>query len=303
MVVELGKRLREDAGLAALVEGQEGILKGVLSPSMRAFWDLRPDAADDLRVTLALSDPFGLALDNFAPADLRDAGAIRDRVHRLVGILHQSTRRDRIEVCDKLSSFDQLRELQHLMNANPSIVRANPKLMNRVHMSPENPNNLLITGLVIDVDAPATEAVKRAVLAAGFELRGERVIDKPGIQEGVRAMVNEHLNEKTLRPRYAICFDLGDPADVHLLEIADDAHSLNDGTLEGIGAAAGPRLPGARTLVLYLESPTSLRLAAEYQPSHPLFRDLPRNRCLFIHPNDGGEAFAREFPELMGKSR
>ena len=99
-------------------------------------------------------------------------------------------------------------------------------------------------------------------------------------------------------PINAMCFNVRDPIDIHLLEIADQVASLGDGSLEGVGFSAGASVPGARSIVLYLTSPEDLRLTLRVHPHHPAIRALQSNECVFILPSDEGQAFRAEFPEF-----
>ena len=289
MGAQLGKRLAENAGFAELVRGNDQVVAPLLPATTRAFWDLSENGHNGPLLTLALSDPFGYAVTHFAPDELTNSQAVRGRVHELVGELLQSARRERIEIQDAFASAQQIQQLQERMNAIPEIAKKRPKLFNRMQLSPENSQNFLITDFAVEVDGGSADEVKHAIRDSGFLLREEPILDRPGMRDRVRELVKTHLQDVQNVPRHAICFNLQDPADVHLLEVADDVSSLGEGTLEGIGFIAGHSLLGVRSLVLYLTSSTDLRLVAEYNPNHPAVRDFRNGQCWFVHPDDGGD--------------
>ena len=275
-------------------------MTGLIPATTHALWDLTEDERRKPLITLALSDPFGFAVTHFAPDELEHPQVIHKRVHELVGELLQSARRERIEIRDAFASAQQIQGLQQSMNAIPEIAKKRPKLFNRIQLSPENPHNFLITDFAVEVDAGAAEQVKQAIIDSGFDLRGEPILERDGMKDRVRVLVDKHLQERQNVPRYAVCFSLRDSTDVHLLEVANDTPSLGEGTLEGIGFIAGNTLPGVRSLVLYLTSPPDLRQVAEYNPNHPAVRGLRDGQCWFVYPDDNGASFYREFHELNG---
>ena len=301
MVAELGRRLAADANSTALVHKSDPILAGLLPATTRALWDLTEDEGRKPLVTLALSDPFGFAVTHFVPDELESPAVVHKRVHDLVGELLQSSRRERIEIRDVFATAQQIQDLQQRMNTIPDIVKKRPKLFNRIQLSPENSQNFLITDFAVEVDAGAADQVKQAIKDSGFDLRGDPVLERQGIRDRVRKLVNKHLQERQNIPRYAVCFNLRDSTDVHLLEVADDTSSLGEGTLEGIGFIAGNTLPGVRSLVLYLTSPSDLRQVAEYNPDHPAVRGLRDGQRWFVYPDDDGASFYREFHEFNGR--
>lgn len=300
MDIQLSPILDSDTTLSARVRAYEPALKEMMPRLARAFWDLREDDLKRSYLTLALSDPFGYAAANFVPVELESSEHMRGRFHELLGELVYSARRVRIPIRDAFASIQQIADLQQRLNAIPKIAEKKPKLYNRMQLSPENPRQFLITDFAIEVDGDVAEQVKEVIRNSGFNLRGDPLLDRHGIRDCVRQLVQAHLKDEQPKPRYAICFQLQDPVDLHLLEVADDAPGFNDGALGGVGFIAGSSLPGARSIVLYLASPEELRLAAERNPHHPAIHDLRNRLCWFVYPQDGEEAFYREFPELKG---
>ena len=298
MSIQLSPEIESDSRLLPRVKNSEPIIEGLLPVTARAFWDLKRDEGGRQLLTLALSDPFGYAAADFAPEELDSPNETRRRVHDLVGELIQSVRRERIEARDRFVSAAEIADLQQRLNAIPNIARKRPKLYNRVQSSPTSSDRFLMTDIAVEVDGDVADLVKQALRDSGFVLRGDPLLDRPGMKDRVRDLVVHHRRDQQVPPRYAICFNRQDPADLHLLEIADDLRDFGGGTLEGVGMAAGDVLPGGRTIVLYLATPDDLRLAARRDPNHPAIRHLFERVCWFVFPDDDGESFYHEFPEF-----
>ena len=298
MSIQLSPEIESDSRLLPRVQNFERIIEELLPATARAFWDLKRDEGGRPLLTLALSDPFGYAAADFAPEDLDSPKDTRRRVYDLVGELIQSVRRERIEIRDAFVSAAQIAAFQQRLNSIPDIVRKRPKLYNRVQSAPAASDRFLITDFAVEVDGDVADLVKRAIRDSGFNLRGDPVLDRPGMKDRVRDLVAHHRRDQQVPPRYAVCFNTQDPADLHLLEIADDLQSFGGGTLEGVGMAAGDVLPGGRAIVLYLATPDDLRLAARCDPNHPAIRHLLERVCWFVFPDDDGKSFYQEFPEF-----
>ncbi|HJT32838.1 MAG TPA: hypothetical protein VJ783_12430 [Pirellulales bacterium] len=300
MPAQLSSALEAEVDLATRVNRCDGVIDEVVPATARAYWDLGTDEQRRPVLTLALSDPFGYATADFAPEELASADHLRRRVHHLVGELVQSARRERIEIRDAFVTAEQLEDFRQRLNAIRNIAEKRPKLYNRVQMSPSDSRRMLITDFAVEVDADVAESVRQAIRDSGFNLRGDPLLDRHGIRDRVRELVDAHLHDGQAMPRYAICFETRDPADIHLLEISDEAPESQGYALEGIGLSAGDAVPGARSIVLYLVTPSALRRASQQHPNHPAVRQLRDSSCWFVYPDDGGESFYREFPELSG---
>ena len=298
MSIQLSPEIESDARLLPRVKNSEQMIEGLLPPTARAFWDLKHDEGGRPLLTLALSDPFGYAAADFAPEDLDSPNETHRRVYDLVGELIQSVRRVRIEARDRFISADEIADFQQRLNAIPNIAIKRPKIYNRVQSSPTSSGRFLMTDIAVDVDGDVAELVKQALRDSGFNLREDPLLQRHGMRERVRELVEQHRRDQGPLPRYAICFNMQDLVDLHLLEICDDVRNLGEGTLEGLGLAAGDSLPGARSIVLYSASPADLRLAARRDPNHPAVRGLRERNCWFVMPDDNGDSFYREFPEF-----
>ncbi len=226
--------------------------------------------------------------------------SLRRRLHDLIGELISSSRRERIEIRDVFATAEQLDVFRRHLGQIPDIAHKGLKLHNQVRFLPEHPDRFLLTDFAVEVDATAADAVREVIRGSGFILRDEPLLCKSGVLEAVHRLVEAHCRDEQPRPRYANCFNVHDPLDIHLLEIADQIASLGDGSLEGVGFSAGASVPGARSIVLYLTSPEDLRLTLQVHPHHPAIRALRANECVFILPSDEGRAFRAEFPELGG---
>lgn len=301
MPAQLSNTLEAEAALAARVTGCDSIVDELVPATAQAYWDLKTDEQLRPVLSLALSDPFGYAVADFTPDELALPSHLRHRLDRLVGELTQSARRERIEIRDVFATARQVEEFRQALNAIPNITAKRPTLFNRVQMSPSDSGRMLITDFAVEVDADAADHVKQVIQRSGFHLRGDALLSRCGIRDRLRALVETHTRDGQPAPRYAICFDTHDPVDVHLLEISNDAPDAPGAELDGIGLAAGDAVPGARSIVLYLIAPAALRHASERHPNHPAIRQLRSHSCWFVYPDDGGEMFYREFPELSGK--
>ncbi|HVA47508.1 MAG TPA: hypothetical protein VNH11_14150 [Pirellulales bacterium] len=301
MPAQLSNVLEAEEALAARVAGCDSVIDEIVPTTARAYWDLRSDEQRRPVLTLALSDPFGYAAADFAPDELAPTDHLRRRVDSLVGELVQSSRRERIEIRDAFVTAQQIEDFRQRLSAVPDIAAKRPKLYNRIQMSPSDSNRMLVADFAVEVDADVAEQVKQVIRDSGFNLRGAPLLGRHGIRDRVRELVESHMHDGQPAPRYAICFDTHDAADVHLLEISDEAPEGPGPDLEGIGLSAGDAVPGARSIVLYLVTPDGLRRAIRRHPNHPAVRQLRTKDCWFVRPDDRGEAFYREFPELSGE--
>ncbi|HEX7378693.1 MAG TPA: hypothetical protein VF278_16350, partial [Pirellulales bacterium] len=223
MPAQLSDTLEAQAALAARVTGCDSIVDELVPATAQAYWDLKTDEQLRPVLSLALSDPFGYAVADFAPDELASPSHLRHRLDSLVGELTQSARRERIEIRDVFATARQLEEFRQALNAIPNITAKRPTLFNRVQMSPSDSDRMLITDFAVEVDADVADLVKQVIQRSGFHLRGDALLSRCGIRDRLRDLVEAHARDGQPAPRYAICFDTHDPVDVHLLEISEDA--------------------------------------------------------------------------------
>lgn len=302
MVIEYTTALEQQPEVMEQIRHVGGGLNDLLarhSPNTRALWDIQDK--DGRRVlTLALSDPWGYASEEFALADLRSSEAMSKRLVSLVAELRNSAWKERIEIRDTFATAEKLDVLRKQLCLLPDISRKGLKLHNQIRLVPERADGFLLTDFAVEVDASVADQVRAVLLDCGFVLREEPLLKRPGMVEAVKKLVEKHHSDDKGKPRYALCFRITDPVDLHLLEIADDVDTLGDGALEGIGFTAGGTLPGARSIVLYLTSPADLDTTMKVHPYHPALRAIRAKEVLFLHPEDEGKAFYAEFPQFAG---
>ncbi len=300
MSIYLTSGLEEQHDYADRARSVDAMLSELLEQHSRttsALWDLRERDHRPV-LTLALSDPWGYASADFAAEEVGPTAEMRRRLTDLIGELMASSRRERIELRDAYATATQLDVLRQQLGQILDIDRKGLKVHNKIRFLPEHPDRFLLTDFAVEVDASAADAVREVIRGAGFVVRDDPLLRKPGVLDAVRQLVESHCRDGQPRPRHAICFNVHDPLDLHLLEIADHVASLGDGSLEGVGFAAGPTVPGARSIVLYLTSPEDLRLTLRVHPYHPAIHALRSNECVFILPPDEGKSFHEEFPEF-----
>jgi len=300
MSIDVSEELR-GSEFADRVRQCDAVLNELLPRAARAYWDLGADERGRPLLVLGLSDPFGYASADFAPVEVEPSDHLRCRVHELVGELIQSARRQRIEIRDAFETPYQIEDFRNRLNSIPEIASKGVKLYNRLQMAPSTSDRMLLSEFAVEVDADIAEQVEQVVRDSGFNLRGDPILRRHSIRQRVRELVQLHMEDDQPTPRYAICFNVDDAIDIHLLEISDDAPDVPGADLEGIGLAAGDAVPGARSIFLYLVTSAGLRRALRQQPQHPLFRDLRGQRCWFVYPDDKGAAFDREFSDLSGE--
>ena len=303
MSVQLSPHLQSNDELSRAVNAIQTLLESYLPRSADAIWDLTRDERNRDVLVLALSDPFGYAVGKFAPDELTSQEQMVRKLNDLVGELLTSTRCARIEIRDALCTTEQIAELQSRINAIPDIVRRRPRLFNQVQMSPSDPSHMLIREFAIEVDEDVADRVRQAVRESGFYLRDDPLLERRGMLDRVRELVDQHLHDGQAAPKYAFCINISNPDTLHLVEISEEAPYIGDGSLDGVAFAAGDALPGARSIVLYLTSPDELRLVAVRNPHHPVIRDIQGRRCIFVYPDATGDAFFREFPDLAERPR
>jgi hypothetical protein len=274
------------------------------SQTAHGFWQAWQDENGRTLLTLTISDPWGSAVADFAPEELERGRDMERRLHRLIGEMINPTRprpqRERIEICDTFATTGQLEELRLQLGQLPNLETLGLRMQNQVRFLPNRPQAYLLTDFAIEVNGDRANEVRDVLQQCHFRLRDERpLIQRPGVREAVRRLVESHREAAEAIPQLAVWFRTDDREDVHLLEVADDVAELADGSLGGVGFDAGDSIPGARSLIVYLTHENDLRAAWRHQPDHAFFRDLRDRACEFVHPNDGGEAFREKFPELM----
>lgn len=307
MFGQLSPELEARTDFRPLVDRADAILFPLLrshSQTAKALWSLVRDDAQREVVVLTLSDPWGYASGKFAPGELSDEQVLNRRFHDLIGEMLSPTRtantRTRIEVRDALVTTAQIESFRQRLNSIPKITEANVQLLNKLRFSPTNPDYLLLTDFAVEVNKEFVDTVQAALRDCGFVLReAVPLLRQPGVREAVIRMAEKHKEDGQPVPDFVLCFRTDDHRKIHLLEVSSQTESLGDGTLEGVGFAAGHLIPGAQSVVLYLTHPDDLRTAHQQQPEHPLFRDLLSGSCDFILPNDGGTAFRGALPELF----
>lgn len=207
------------------------------------------------------------------------------------------SKRSRMAIKDVFGSAMDIEKLRMALNSIPNIVASNLRMDNRVQMRGDK---FLITDFTVEVDDAFAAAVRKAIQEAGFELRGSPLFERAEIQESVRVLVEAHRQDNAeTQLKYAIWFRLEDPRDVHLLEIAEGVFDPGDASLEGVSMSAGSAVPGARSIVVYLASPSEFKKACTANPGHPAVVAIRERRCEIIHPANGWEQFAHEFPESL----
>ncbi len=307
MPSQLSARLEQRRDLAEVVRGADPILMPTLleqSQSARALWDLAGDerARDDL--TLVLTDPWGSAVGDFAPDELRNEGQLRRRIYELIGemVMPRQPRepRVRVELRDAFVPTDQLEQLRLRLGQIPDIGRARLRLHNQVRFVPQRPDNFLLTDFAIEVNEPFAAAVRDVAVDCGFQLREDPwLLKREGVREALLGLVDQHRRDGQPNPDFALCFLLQDRETIHLLEVSSEAAELGDGRLDGVGFSARGVVPYANSLKIYLTHPNDLRTAFRANRDHPLFNDLRTGNCDFLFPDDKGEAFGQVFAELL----
>ncbi len=308
MPSQLSARLEARRDLADAVQGADRILMPMLmehSQTARALWDLAGDERARDVMTLVLTDPWGSTAGDFAPDELRNDGQFRRRVYDLIGEMIMPRRpeepRVRIELRDAFMPTNQLEQLRLRLGQVPDIGRARLRLHNQVRYVPQRPDNYLLTDFAIEVNEPFAAAVRDVAVGCGFQLREDPwLIRREGVRDALVRLVEQHRRDGQPTPDFALCFHLQDRETIHLLEVSREAPELEDGSLDGVGFSAKGVIPYAQTLKIYLTHTQDLRVAFRANGDHPLFNDLRRGDCEFLLPADGGEAFRREFHDLLG---
>lgn len=307
MPSQLSAILEERGELAEPVRRADRVLMPMLlehSQTAKALWDLGHDAQGRDVLTLAITDPWGYSAGDFAPDELSNEGRLRERFHGLIGDMiiprRAQSPRVRIELRDAFATAEQLEQFRRRLGGLPEIERAGLRLHNQVRFLPQKPERYLFTDFAVEVNQSFEAAVREVAVACGFRLRDDPcLIEREGVHEAIRALVDQHRRDGEPSPEFAVCFQLQDRDTIHLLEISPQASETEDGTLDGVGFTARGIVPQARSLKIYLSHPNDLRVAFQTNRTHPLFHDLRNGNCQFIFPDDGGHAFRQAFPELL----
>lgn len=184
------------------------------------------------------------------------------------------------------------------MNDDRVLLEGSPRLRNQA-LQINADGSFTVQDFSIEADARVIDAVKRAVMKAGLTAKGESLASKPAIQEAVRILVDAHRKDPTNTPRLVLWFRLNDFKDVHLLEISDDVADPGDGAIDGVALGAGSAVPGARSIVIYLASPSEIHKAFEVNPGHPAIEAMINRSGRVIYPPGDWQAFIDEFPEII----
>lgn len=307
MPSQLSAPLEARQELAEPVRQADRVLMPMLmehSQTAKALWDLRQDNRDRDVLTLALSDPWGDAAGDFAPAELGNERSLRGRFRELINDMIVPRRprapRVRIELRDAFVTADQLDQFRRSLGTIPGIQEGQLRLHNQFRFLPQRPDHYLLTDFAIEVNESFERAVRDVAQACGFRLRDDPfLIRREGVRDALLRLVEQHRNDGQPSPDFAICFQLQDRETIHLLEVSQHAAELGDGSLEGVGFEARGVVPQARSLKIYLAHPDDLRAAFRVNRTHRLFHDLRNDNCEFLFPDDGGDAFRRTFPDLL----
>ena len=306
MPSQLSVALETRQELADAVRRTDRILMPMLqkhSQAARALWDVGQDQRGGNILTVALTDPWGYAADDFAPDELTNEDYLRGRFHDLIGEMimprrHQEPR-DRIEIRDAFITAEQLEQFRLRLGNIPDIQQAQLRLHNQVRFLPQRPESYLLTDFAVEVNRPFGDSIRAAIRDSGFRLRDDPwLIQRDGVREALIRLVAQHRLDDQPAPDFAVCFRLLDRDAIHLLEVSSNAPELGNDGLEGVGFTARGVLPQARTLIIYLTHPNDLRNAFQDNQAHPFFHDLRNGNCEFLFPDDQGAAFRRDFPDL-----
>ena len=294
--------------LADAVRQTDQILMPMLqeySQSAKALWDVGQDQRRRDVLTLAVTDPWGYAADDFTPEELTNQEHLHRRLHDLVGEMtaprRQQEPRERIEIRDAFITADQLEQFRLRLGNIPDIQDARVRLHNQVRFLAQRPERYLFTDFAVEVNQPFADAVREVIRECGFQLRDDPwLIRREGVREALLRLVEQHRRDGQPAPDFAVAFLLQDRAAIHLLELSNYAPELGDDSLEGVGFSARGVVPQVGALKIYLTHPNDLRTAFRTNRDHPFFRDLRNGNCDFLFPDDHGDAFRRAFPELLG---
>lgn len=307
MPSQLSPQLEARRDLADLARSTDHVLMPMLlehSQTARALWDLSEDQRARDVLTLVLTDPWSSAAGNFAPDELSNERQFGRRAHELMGEMTQPRREEeprvRIELRDAFVSTQQLENLRLHLGQIRDIAQARLRLHNQVRFVPQRPDNFLLTDFAIEVDATFAGAVRDVAVRCGFLVREDPLlIRREEVRDAVLRLVEHHLRDGQPKPDFALCFQLQDRETIHLLEVSRDAVELEDGSIDGIGFSARGIIPYAHTLKIYLAHRNDMLRAFQVNRDHPFFNDFRNGSCEFILPDDGGEAFRREFSDLL----
>lgn len=201
--------------------------------------------------------------------------------------------RTRIAIRDKFGNIQKLEELRQALNSIPDIAKKGLRMYNQIKLRGDT---FLIMDFAIEVDDSVEGKVKEAIQAAGFILRGTPLLDRPGVQEAVRNLVEYHCQDsKESQLKYAVWFRLEDPEDVHLLEISENVFDPGSATLEGVAMNAGDAVPGARAIVVYLASPGEFKRAIDVNKGHPAVLAVLEKNAILVHPDKQWDMLFAEF--------
>jgi hypothetical protein len=286
MSIQLSPALERNRPLVERVLRANQVVEPLLrqhSQTASGYWDFRRDRRGRDLLNLAISDPWGYASGDFAPDELENPGAFHRRVYALIREMlnpaPRGTDRARIEIRDAFVTTDQLEDFRRRLEHLPGLEGAGLKLHNQVRFAPNRPDAFLLTDFAIEVNRDRAEDVRRVIQESGFHPREDApILQRAGVRDAVKQLVERHRAEGQAAPRFAICFRTQDTEDIHLLEVTDDLEEMSDSSLEGVGFNANASIPGARTVVIYLTHPNDLRRAHQSRPEHRFFETSRRSR-------------------------
>jgi hypothetical protein len=307
MPSQLSSTVEQRQDLAEAIRRTDRILMPMLqehSQTAKALWDAGHDQQGHDVLTLAVTDPWGYAAGDFTPTELDAGEALRRRFHDLIGEMivprNSQEPRERIEIRDAFITAEQLEQFRLKLGNLHGIEKARLKLHNQVRFLPQRPEHYLLTDFAVEVDRSFAEAVRAAILESGLQLRDDPwLIRREGVRDSLLRLIERHRRDGQPAPDFAVCFLLQDRDAIHLLEVSKEVPDLEDDSLEGVGFSARGVVPHARTLKIYLTHPNDLRRAYRSNRDHPFFRDLRNGNCDFLFPDDSGDLFRAEFPDLQ----
>jgi hypothetical protein len=306
MPSQFSPELEENTRLGEAVRRADSVLQPILrerSQSAQALWSIEQDDRGRTVIALTLSDPWGYATAEFAENELEEDDHLRTRFDRLVGqMIYPRNARDlrtRIEIRDSFAPISQVDDLRLALGQIPDVEKANLQLRNRVQFAPGGAQRILLTDFAVEANVDFADAIRDAIERSGFHLRRYNpLIERPGVRDALKRLVERHLRDEEAKPDFAVCFRLNDADAIHLLEVSKEVVETEIGRIEGIGFDARSILPGVKELRFYQIHPADLMLTYESEPDAPFFVDLLCGRCEFLFPDHGEKEFRTAFPEI-----
>ena len=307
MPSQLSAALEQKQELVDAIRRSDRILLPMLqkrSQTAKALWDFHQTSSIGEVLTLALTDLWGYAASDFTAEELKSDETLRKRFDQLIAEMIVPRRgkdlRERFEIRDSFTTENQLETFRLNLGKIQNIHDSQLRLHNQVRYFPGRSDRYLLTDFAVEVDRTFGDQVREAICGSGFQIRNDPIlIEREGVREAVHELVKKHQHDGQPTPEFAVCFRLQDRETLHLLEVSNQVPEVEDDSLEGIGFAARGIIPHAKTWMLYLIHPNDLRLAFQRNHEHPFFHDLRNDNCEFLFPNDDGQTFKKDFPELL----